>query len=109
MALAWSMAALRPRWDRMVVPLLALAIFINYVDRGNLATAAPLIKREMHLSATQFGLLVSAFFWSYVPCHAVAGWLIEKIDAYRTMMVGLAVWGLATAGMGLAGGFLGLF
>ena len=26
-----------------VVPLLALAVFINYVDRGNLATAAPLV------------------------------------------------------------------
>jgi hypothetical protein len=25
-----------------VVPLLAVAVFINYVDRGNLATAAPL-------------------------------------------------------------------
>jgi hypothetical protein len=30
---------------RALVPLLAVAVFINHVDRGNLATAAPLIQR----------------------------------------------------------------
>ena len=66
-----------------VVPLLALAVFINYVDRGNLATAAPLIKDELHLSATQIGVLLSAFFWTYMPFLVVAGWLAEKINAYQ--------------------------
>jgi MFS family permease len=64
-----------------VVPLLALAVFINYVDRGNLATAAPLIKDELHLTSTQIGLLLSAFFWSYMPGQILAGWLAEKIIA----------------------------
>jgi len=44
-----------------VVPLLAIAVFINYVDRGNLATAAPLIKDQLHFSSTQIGVLLSAF------------------------------------------------
>jgi hypothetical protein len=30
-----------------VVALLTLAAFINYVDRGNLATAAPLIRDQL--------------------------------------------------------------
>ena len=29
--------------------LLGLSIFINYIDRGNLGTAASLIKNELHL------------------------------------------------------------
>ena len=33
------------RYSGVLVGLLALAIFINYVDRGNLATAAPLITK----------------------------------------------------------------
>ena len=49
-----------------VVALLALAAFINFVDRGNLATAAPLIRDELGLSNAQLGVLLSAFFWSYV-------------------------------------------
>ena len=60
-------AAARPAFGPMVVPLLALAIFINYVDRGNLATAAPLLKTELSLSASEIGVLISAFFWAYTP------------------------------------------
>ncbi len=93
---------------RTVVPLLALAVLINYVDRGNLATAAPLIRGEMHLSSTQIGILLSAFFWSYVPSHLLVGWLIERINAYRTLALGLAIWALATAATGLVSGFAGL-
>ncbi len=91
-----------------VVPLLALAVFINYVDRGNLATASPLIKSELHLSGTQLGLLLSAFFWTYTPSQILAGWLAERINAYRTLALGLAIWSIATASSGLASGFASL-
>jgi MFS family permease len=91
-----------------VVPLLALAVFINYVDRGNLATAAPLLKGEQHLTGAELGLLFSAFFWTYVPGQILAGWLAERINAYRTLALGVAVWSLATAATGLASGFLAL-
>ncbi len=60
-----------PRWP--LVAMLGLALFINYIDRGNLATAAPLIKRDLNLSATELGVLTSAFFWTYVPGQLVAG------------------------------------
>lgn len=88
-----------------VVTLLALAIFINYVDRGNLSTAAPLMKDELHLTASQLGVLFSAFYWTYIPGQIFAGWLAERINAYRTLALGLAVWSLATAATGLATGF----
>jgi MFS family permease len=91
-----------------VVPLLALAIFINYVDRGNLATAAPLIKDQLRLSNTQIGLLLSAFFWSYVPGQLLAGWLAEHFNPYRTLGVGVAIWSISTAASGLATGFISL-
>ncbi len=91
-----------------VVPLLAVAVFINYADRGNLATAAPLIKDQLGLSTTQIGLLVSAFFWSYVPAQLLSGWLAERINPYRALAFGLALWSLATAASGLATGFVTL-
>ena len=90
---------------RWVVPLLALAVFINYVDRGTLPTAAPLIKDELHLSSWQLGILISAFFWTYTPGQVLAGWLGEKINPYRTLALGLAIWATATALMGVASGF----
>ena len=88
-----------------VVPLLALSVFINYVDRGNLATAAPLMKGELGLSAAQVGVLLSAFFWTYTPGQILAGWLAHRLNAYRTLALGLAIWSLATAATGLAGSF----
>jgi MFS family permease len=98
----------RPQLGGAALALLALAIFINYVDRGNLATAAPLIKSELRLTNVQYGVLVSAFFWVYVPGQIVASWLIQKINAYRTLAIGLAVWSAATIASGLAPGFVTL-
>ena len=64
-----------------VTALLTLAAFINYVDRGNLATAGPLMRDQFALSNAQLGLLLSAFFWSYTPAQLPAGWLAERLAA----------------------------
>jgi MFS family permease len=91
-----------------VVTLLAVALFINYVDRGNLATAAPLMKDELRLSAGDIGLLFSAFYWTYIPSQLLAGWLAERINPWRTLAIGVALWSLATAATGLVNGFVAL-
>jgi MFS family permease len=93
-------------WD--VIALMGLCVFINYVDRGNLATAAPLVKDQLRLSATQVGVLIAAFSWAYTPSMFLAGWLCERINPYRTLALGLVVWSLATAATGLAQDFAGL-
>lgn len=90
---------------RPLVLMVAIALFIHTLDRGNFSTASPLIKDALGLTNTQIGVLMSAFFWTYVPGHLLSGWLIERIDAYRTLALGLAVWSLATFFTGLAGGF----
>jgi MFS family permease len=88
-----------------VVPLLGMAVFINYVDRGILPSAAPLMKDELHLNAGQIGVLLSAFFWTYTPCQLLSGWLAERIGPFRTLGIGVAIWSLATAAFGVASGF----
>jgi MFS family permease len=85
--------------------LLLLAVLINYVDRGNLALAAPLLKTEWNLSATQLGVLFSAFFWSYMALQVSVGWLVDRYNANVIMAVGFLVWSLSTALTGLATGF----
>ncbi len=89
-----------------MVGLLALALFINYIDRGNLSIAAPRIQDELKLSSTQVGLLLSIFFWAYTPGMLFAGWLQERINAYRTLALGLAIWSVATLLTGAATGFV---
>ena len=89
-----------------IVLLLAAALFINYVDRGNLSTAAPLLQSELHLSNTQIGVLLSAFFWTYAPLQLLAGWMAERLDVHKVLPAGLALWSLATVLTGVAGSFL---
>lgn len=91
-----------------VVMLVTACVFINYVDRGNLATAAPLMHDELHLSATQIGVLLSAFYYGYVVCMPGMGWLAERYGARRVLAAGLVLWSVATFLTGFAGSFAAL-
>lgn len=85
--------------------LLFIAVVINYVDRGSLSIAAPLIKDEWHLNASVLGALFSAFFWTYTAMQFVSGWVVDRFDPCRLLALGYLVWSLATALTGLATGF----
>jgi MFS family permease len=62
------------------------------------------MKADLGLTATQFGLAASAFFWVYAPGQFVMGWLVERVNAAWLLAAGLGLWGLATALTGLVGG-----
>jgi len=89
--------------------LLAIAMLINYVDRGNLSVAGPLIKQELGLSASQLGILFAAFFTSYTAMQFVVGWLVDRFDVNGILAAGFLIWSLATATTGLLRGFVLLF
>ena len=88
--------------------LMGLAIVINYVDRGNLSIAAPLIKNALNLSATQLGVLFSAFFYTYTALQFVIGAVVDRFGANLTLTAGFFVWSLATIATGFAGSFAAL-
>ncbi len=97
-----------PRWLVATLFLLSVAIFINYIDRGNLATAAPLIKDELHLSTTQLGFLLTAFFITYMPMQLLVGWLTDRFGAARVLMTGFIIWSVAMSLSGFAHAFVTL-
>src|SRR6266481_1135861 len=85
--------------------MLAICILINYVDRGNLSIAAPLLQDELGISASQLGILLAAFFWTYTAMQFVSGWLVDRFDVNRVIATGFLLWSLATATTGLVRGF----
>jgi ACS family D-galactonate transporter-like MFS transporter len=89
----------------VAITLLVVSVFINYVDRGNLSIAAPLLKNELGLSASQLGILFSAFFWTYTAMLFVCGWFVDRFDPSRVLALGYLVWSLSTAATGLVHGF----
>jgi MFS family permease len=92
----------------MVVFLLGSAVFLNYVDRGAIGIAAPLMKSELRLSEEAYGLAFSAFFWIYAPVQFFAGWLCDRFSVYKLMAAGILLWAGSTFLMGFAGGFVSL-
>jgi MFS family permease len=94
-----------------VLILLVISIFINYIDRSNLSIAAPLLRRELGLDASQLGALLSAFFWTYALCQlfGLAGWLADRFDVGLVFAAGFFLWSSATAITGVVEGFAVLF
>ena len=88
-----------------MVLLLAAVLFLNYVDRGALPTAAHHIQQDLHLTFSQLGVLGSAFFWTYALIQIPMGWLAERYGAHRVLAGGLATWALATLLVGVVPGF----
>lgn len=92
----------------IVLALLGFSVFINYIDRSNLAVAASLLKDELGLSGSQLGILLSAFFWSYGLFQILSGWLVDRFNVNWVMAGGFLLWSAATGATGLAHGFVAL-
>jgi ACS family D-galactonate transporter-like MFS transporter len=107
-ALGHSTSDAGTRGMNRVVFLLSLSVFINYIDRSNLSIAAPLLKDELHLSASQLGVLLSAFFWTYGLMQIPAGWLVDRFDVKFVFSAGFLLWSAATAVTGTLHGFAAL-
>jgi MFS family permease len=81
---------------------------ILFVDRVNIATAAPLIKLDHNLSNTRLGLVFSAFAIPYAVFQLLGSWIGDKFGPRLILTVCCAIVGVATILTGLAGGFLSL-
>jgi MFS family permease len=89
----------------VVLALLGISVFINYIDRGNLSIAAPMLKDELGISASQLGFLLSAFFWTYACLQPVSGWLVDNLNVNWVIAGGFFLWTAATAGTGIVHSF----
>jgi len=96
--------AMKPGAAGRLLFVLCLLYLILYVDRVNISTAAPLIRKDLGLSNTEFGLAASAFAYPYAFFQLVGGWLGDRFGPRRVLIAsGLAVI-VATAATGLVGG-----
>ena len=91
-----------------VAVLLAISTFINYIDRGSLSLAVPLLRTELELSPWQIGVLLSSFFWTYTSFQIISGWLVDRFNVNWVLAGGFFLWTMATATTGLVHGFQAL-
>lgn len=94
------------RWVALIVFVLCSAI--NYLDRQTLATLAPLVRAEFHLSHSQYGLILAVFSIAYAASAPFAGMLIDSIGLNRAVSLAVGVWSCAGICTGFTRGLSGL-
>jgi sugar phosphate permease len=82
--------------------LLVISGLVNYLDRSTLSIANRSITDEMGLSASQMGLLLSAFSLPYAFAQLPMGVLLDRLGARVMLGVGMLIWSVAQ----LSGGFV---
>lgn len=97
----------RIRW--LMIVLCFLAIAINYIDRINLAIAAPHIKKDLGLDDTTMGIILGAFFWTYALLQIPAGRIIDRLGARAGLALAVGWWSLFTVATAFGKGFISLF
>jgi len=111
--LARPVAAARPRRlgrpQQIMLGGLCVMYMITYIDRVNLATAAPFLQKDLGLSNFELGLVFSAFAIPYGLLQPLGGWLGDRYGPRGVLFAAGAVWAAATALTGLATGLVTLF
>ena len=92
------------------VAIFALALTINFLDRGILNLLIEPVKRDLHLTDVQVSYLVGiAFVLFYVILGLPIARLVDSRSRRLIIGVGILTWSLMTAGCGLAQNFWQLF
>ncbi len=94
------------RWP--IVGLLTVGVIIAYVDRINLSSALPEIRKSFALGPGASGLLLSAFFWSYALLQVPAGSVVDRWGVKWPYTVAFSIWSVVSAATALVGSLAGL-
>ncbi|MEQ5839935.1 MFS transporter [Paraburkholderia acidicola] len=95
------------RW--VVILFCFLAIAVNYIDRANLAVAAPQIEKALGIGPAEMGLILSGFFWTYALMQMPFGWFIDRVGARIALPLAVGWWSLFTAATAATSSVAGMF
>jgi predicted MFS family arabinose efflux permease len=86
-----------------------LLSFISLVDRSILGILSPVMLRELHLTAEQYGTAIFVFSICYMVANPVWGLLMDRLGLFVAIGLAVALWSLASGAHALVGGFFGLW
>jgi MFS family permease len=94
--------------SNVVLALLCIMYFINYMVRVNVSTAAGVFQKELHLSNVQLGFIFSMFAYPYLLFQFIGGWVGDRWGARKALTVFAIIWSTATMWMGITSTFAGM-
>ena len=93
------------RIQTVTLTLLFIAGIVNFLDRSSLSVASEAIRGELGLSATEFGVLLSAFSLSYGFAQLPSGILLDRFGPRIILGGGLIFWSVMQAMTGAVNSF----
>jgi len=96
-------------YARYVLALMFGINLFNYLDRYVAASAAPMVKRELHLTDSEIGLFGTAFLLVYAIAAVPFGYWGDRGVRKNVIAVGVAIWSVATLLTGFARNYAQLF
>lgn len=90
------------RW--YIAGLLMLATTISYLDRQTLSIVQPVIRKQYHMTNSDYSLIVNAFLLAYGLFHPFMGRFIDWINTRRGFAISMVAWSLAGIAHAFAGG-----
>jgi ACS family tartrate transporter-like MFS transporter len=87
-----------------ILPLLAVCMFINIIDRSNISIAAVDMRHDIALSATAYGLGAGLFYIAYFFFEVPSNIMLHRYGARRWIARIMVSWGFAAMLMGFVQG-----
>ncbi|HNX79436.1 MAG TPA: MFS transporter, partial [Prolixibacteraceae bacterium] len=89
----------------LVVALLWVVAFLNYLDRILITSMRDPLVADFSLTDARFGLLTSVFLWSYGILSPFGGFFADKYGRKRMIVISALVWSAVTFWTGIARSF----
>ncbi|NLU39278.1 MAG: MFS transporter [Bacteroidales bacterium] len=96
-------------YTNYVFILLFLLYMFDYIDRVVVTSMFTSIERDMGITHTQSGMLVSAVYWSIVLLTFPVSILVDRWSRRKTIAIMSVLWSLATVLCAFTGTFTQLF
>jgi MFS family permease len=95
------------RWR--IAALLGIGVLVNFFDRVNISVAHDALRQSWGISALTFGVLSSAYNWSYGALQIPVGVMLDRWGVRRVGRVATFLWSMASFASGLAPGLYSFF
>jgi ACS family D-galactonate transporter-like MFS transporter len=97
-------AARATRARLLILALVTVGTLINYLDRTVISVAAPLLSKDLGLTAATMGIVFSAFSWTYAAAQIPGGILLDRLGVRLTYFLSVTMWSAFTLAQGLTTG-----
>jgi len=100
-----SVKQIKPfQWELLII--LWFAFFLNQADRQIFNVTLPLIRGDIKLTDTEFGLIAASLIWTYGLLVPIAGFLGDIFPRRNILAFCICFWSISTFFTGFASGLI---